>query len=467
MNTTIDSELRDAVIDTVIGIYTADINFNILFVNSLFNATYGYDEAEINGKPFFDIIFSNIDEAAIIREYLSENSCWKGRTMSVRKNGEEFPISFSICKIYDKRGRVEAYAGKIEDISETFKNEEEINRSKRFLKFALDSLATMVIILDETGVIIHFNEAFRKFEKEQSEKSSAWTGLNFLDLMDIRASEGASSSAHAAAGIRDVIRGNKDVFEMEYLFESEDDDIWFWITVTRFKETFPPRFVVSFERITERKKAEAELIRARLGAEAANKAKSRFLANMSHEIRTPMNAILGYAQHLLREQSLSKKQREYVEIVNRSGKHLLELINDILDMSKIEAGKMSINSEDTDFFALIDDIKNLFKGKADEHNIYLDFFTGEDVPQYIYVDGKKIRQVIINMISNAIKFTATGGIKVRVKKLADDTAHPKCHISVEVEDTGCGIAKEELDKVFETFEQTGNGIKQGGGTGLG
>jgi len=466
MKKMIDGGLRDAVIDTVAGIYIAGPDLKISFVNELFCAAYGYEENEIFGTPFFDLIFSDRDEASIISEYLAENPRWKGRTMSVRKNGEEFPVSLSICKIFDENGRLEAYAGKVEDISEIARSEEETSRSKRFLKFALDSLQTQVIILDENGVIIHFNEAFRKFGKEFKDRASSWTGLNYLDIMDAESSEGASSAAKAAAGIREVIGTLKDVFEMEYLFESVEDDIWFLMTVTRFKESAPARFVISFENITQRKITETELIRARQEAESANRAKSRFLASMSHEIRTPMNAILGYAQHLLREKSLEQKQREFVEIIDGSGRHLLELINEILDMSKIEAGRMTLNLEDTDVFALIADAGNMFRGRAEERGIYLEFSIDGSVPQYIYADGKKIRQVLINMIGNAIKFTAEGGIRIRVKKCGDVSGSSKSLISIEVEDTGCGIPADELYKVFEIFEQTSSGVEHGG-TGLG
>ncbi len=459
--------LQKAIMNAGDGFYITDAGFMISFVNNIFSGIYGYEKNEADGKPFFETIFLDRGDAELIREHLTENHCWQGRVMSVRKNGEEFPISLSISKIFGEDGRVEAYAGKTGDISEIVKKEEEISHSKRFLKFALDSLQTQVIILDENGVIIHFNEAFKKFGKDYRDRASSWAGVNYLETVDAEAADGSSPAAKAAAGIRDVMRGNKEIFSMEYPFNTSSENIWFLMTVTRFKENIPPRFVIGFENITERKTAEDELVHAKFEAESANRAKSRFLAGMSHEIRTPMNAIMGYAQHLLREKTLSQKQREYVEIIDQSGRHLLELINEVLDMSKIEAGRMSAVPEDTDLFALMNDVKNMFEVRAEEKGIYLNFSIGEDVPQYIYADGKKIRQVVINIIGNAMKFTSEGGIAVHVSVVSEDHKSSRSVIAAEVTDTGCGISEDELDKVFKLFEQTGAGIKQGAGTGLG
>jgi two-component system sensor histidine kinase/response regulator len=462
-----EKNLFRAIMNTGDGRYITDADFNITFVNNVFNSIYGFSENEAHAKPFFETVFMAGDDAEQIREYLSECSEWRGRIPSVRKNGVEFPVALSIGKLFGDDGAVEAYAGKVEDISEIVKAEEEISHSKRFLKFALDSLQTQVIILDENGTILHFNEAFKKFGREFKDRARSWTGMNYLDIMDEEAAEGSESSAAAADGIREVIHANREFFNMEYFFEVADEKIWFSMTVTRFKEHIPPRFVVSFDNITERKNAGAEMVRAKLEAESANRAKSRFLASMSHEIRTPMNAVLGYAQHLLNEKSLSKKQHEYVEIISRSGNHLLDLINEILDMSKVEAGRMTLNTEDTDFYAIMNDVKNMFKDRVFEKNLYLDFSIDESVPQYLYADGKKIRQIIINIVGNALKFTNEGGVRVRAGKLSDEIHGSRSVIFVEVEDTGCGISKDEVDKVFEVFGQASFGSAAGGGTGLG
>lgn len=448
------------------GRYITDAEFRLTFVNNVFDSIYGFEKGEALGGSLFDVVLPSAEDAAIIREHLVECHSWKGRVMSLDKSGREFPVTLSIGKLFDEKGAVEAYAGKVEDITEIVKAEEEISHSKRFLKFALDSLQTQVVVLDETGVILHFNEAFKNFGRKYRDFTRSWAGVNYLDMLDEEAEGGSESSVRAAAGIREVMRSAREVFSMEYSFESCDENICFSMTVTRFRESDPPRFVVSCDDISEIKKAEAEMAKARLEAESANRAKSRFLASMSHEIRTPMNAILGYAQHLLREKGLTDKQREYVEIIGRSGQHLLGLINEILDMSKVEAGRMTLNLEDTDFYAIVEDVRNMFAEKVHEKGLYLELFIDEKIPQYIYADDKKLRQVIINMVGNAVKFTREGGIKVR-SYISDGLDTSRSTISVEVEDTGCGIAADEIDRVFEVFGQAGPGSSMSGGTGLG
>jgi PAS domain S-box-containing protein len=217
--------------------------------------------------------------------------------------------------------------------------------------------------------------------------------------------------------------------------------------------------------IREREQLETDLIRAREAAEAANRAKSVFLANMSHGIRTPMNAILGYTQILQHDAAIGKKQHEYVDVISRSGEHLLGLINDILEMSKIEAGRAVLNQEEFDFYALADDIEAMFRVKADQKQIALEFARAGAVPRFICADCGKVREVIINLLGNAAKFTDEGGISVRVE--AEAGAAGECVIRVAVRDTGCGIEPDELERAFQPFEQTRSGRFQGSGTGLG
>jgi PAS domain S-box-containing protein len=219
-----------------------------------------------------------------------------------------------------------------------------------------------------------------------------------------------------------------------------------------------------FEDISEQKKSE-KLQVEKEAAVFANKAKSIFLANMSHEIRTPLNAILGFSQLMARDYSLTPDQKENISIINSSGEHLLALINDILEMSKIEAGRIQLNINNFSLHAMIDEVVSLFRPKAEEKNIYLKVEIKDDLPAFLKADEGKIRQVLINLLSNAVKFTGEGGIVLRV--WTDKSNIGELLLQAEVEDTGSGIADDELGKVFMHFEQTRSGRQAHVGTGLG
>jgi signal transduction histidine kinase/DNA-binding NarL/FixJ family response regulator len=217
-----------------------------------------------------------------------------------------------------------------------------------------------------------------------------------------------------------------------------------------------------------------ELQQAKERAEVANVAKSEFLSNMSHELRTLLNAILGFTQIMNRDRSLSQSQKNNLNIIGRSGEHLLELINDVLDMAKIESGKLLLQETDFDLMESLDLIVEMFQMRVDAKNIYLNLETSADLPQFIKTDEKKLRQVLINLVSNAVKFTQTGGITIRVyldnssTPLTSDESHPeRLNIYFSITDTGTGIADQEFDKVFDPFAQTESGRKSEQGTGLG
>ncbi|MFZ1029268.1 MAG: ATP-binding protein [Limnoraphis robusta] len=221
--------------------------------------------------------------------------------------------------------------------------------------------------------------------------------------------------------------------------------------------------------ITDRKQVEAqlqaqniELETARKNADAANRAKSTFLANMSHELRTPLNAILGFSQLMAKNPIFATASKE-LEIINRSGEHLLSLINDLLDLSKIEAGKIALDEKSFDLYFLLETLEEMLKIRAEAKQIKL-FFERYDIPQYIKADEKKLRQVLINLIGNAIKFTDKGSVTLRVR--SQNFQQPNTLI-FEVEDTGAGIAPEEIDQLFDAFVQTSAGRQSQQGTGLG
>ena len=208
-----------------------------------------------------------------------------------------------------------------------------------------------------------------------------------------------------------------------------------------------------------------DLENAKNTAEAANRAKSLFLANMSHELRTPLNAILGYAQLLERDLTINTDQGEEVRIISQSGKNLLSLINDVLEIAKIEAHKTTLYNNSFDFYDFLRSISELFHSRTVEKGLFFTLEKDNNLPQYIKCDENKLRQVLINLLGNALKFTETGSITLRVK--SEDPTKNIHTLYFEVEDTGIGIAPDDLEKIFEPFSQSSDNIDKTEGTGLG
>ncbi|MCP4714495.1 MAG: hypothetical protein GY868_05205, partial [Deltaproteobacteria bacterium] len=260
-------------------------------------------------------------------------------------------------------------------------------------------------------------------------------------------------------------------------------------TAYRDKDGKAVRFVGTQHDITERKRAEEALQQAKKEAEAANQAKSVFLSNMSHELRTPLNAILGFSQLLGRSPNLEPEQQENLDTIRRSGEHLLALINQVLNLSKIEAGRLRLDEIDFDLYHLLTDVESMFDLPATEKGLSLRFELAPDLPRYVHMDNVKLQQILINLLNNALKFTAAGGVTVAVKSekhvsegpqdsdisasplrllpgraVAQDTAF---FLHFSITDTGPGIAADELETLFEPFAQSKSGYEAQAGAGLG
>ncbi len=242
------------------------------------------------------------------------------------------------------------------------------------------------------------------------------------------------------------------------------------------------------QQIRDRAHAEESLQQAKEAAEIANRAKSEFLSKMSHELRTPLNAILGFTQVLTRDPALTRHQRKFIEIISRSGEYLLSLINDVLEMSRIEAGQISLNPVSIDLYRLLDSLTEMLQLKAESNGLRLTCDRSSDLPRFVTADESKLRQVLINLLGNAIKFTQQGHVTLRVSLVSLEGEGLQVGSRVEsrevnpphsprrpflstlhfqVEDTGPGIAPEEMDLLFQAFSQTETGRKSQQGSGLG
>lgn len=329
--------------------------------------------------------------------------------------------------------------------------EESEARSKAVINMAVAG----IIILDETGKIELFNPAAEKMFGHSSDEVLG-ISIGFL-IPGLRDMEHDAESGYFKALLDSRIEkedlGFAGLRKRGGLFPLELGISEFWMDGQL-------KYVGLVTDVTERKKAQNEINRAREQAETASFAKSTFLANMSHEIRTPMNAILGYAQLLLMNSNLTGENAEAVKTIERSGTHLLSLINNILDISKIESGRMEVKAEEFDLGQLVHDIRKMFEERCRNQGIALSTPAINEGEYRVRGDVGKLRQVLINLVGNAVKFTKEGSVSLTLEKRNNHEFH------FEVEDTGCGIPADKLEAIFEPFKQV-SGNANLGGTGLG
>nr|MBI1230855.1 PAS domain S-box protein [Cytophagales bacterium] len=349
--------------------------------------------------------------------------------------------------------------GTYQDISYWENLENEIKSNFEKFKQLFDLSPVGIALTDfETGNFLEVNSAFADptgYTKE------ALKSLSYRDLTP--ADELQKEDPYLA----ELIATNKfDFFEKNFIrkdgtifpaiirgirFVNEDHR---WVTLSVIQD------------ISEQKRHEAQLREAKEAAERANLAKSEFLANMSHEIRTPLNGVIGFTD-LLMQTPLSDTQLQYMRTVHQSAHALLDLINDILDFSKIESGKMELSVEKSDLFLLGEQVADITKYQAHSKHLELLVSVSQSLPRYLYVDDVRLRQVLVNLLTNAIKFTSKGEVLLKVSEKEDLGGGRKVY-RFSVKDTGIGIAKDKQEKIFEAFSQEdASTTRKFGGTGLG
>src|SRR5579864_1175516 len=374
----------------------------------------------------------------------------------IRKDGSRFPAVVSVTALRDAQNAIIGYlligtdnSARKEVEAERMLLDQRVRDQQFYTRSLIESNIDALMTTDPRGIISDVNK-----------QMEALTGCTRDELIGAPFKNYFTDPELAEAGIK-LMLGEGKVTDYELTARNRDGKetvVSYNATTFHDRDRKLQGVFAAARDVTERKRYEQSL-------QQANRAKSVFLANMSHEIRTPMNAILGFSQLMLRDQDLTPRQCQYLGTINRSGEHLLALINDILEMSKIEAGRTTLNLTTFDLPRLLNDLEMMFRVRTDEKKLSFSVEIVGDVPQFIVTDINKLRQVFINVLGNAVKFTEQGGIVLRLR--ADRTGAMGPFFRVEIEDTGPGISPEDQDKLFRHFEQTKTGQQAGTGTGLG
>ena len=339
------------------------------------------------------------------------------------------------------------------------RSEEKLRSSESRFRVMYEESPLGLVLTDDYGVITDVNRAFLEMLEQTKELIGKTTFFNLIPQEHVRVKH------EVIVGLKN----NKRAGPVEIsLWTSDNRQVPVILNLVLLQDhTQNPQVLIVVENITYRKESEIELIGAKEAADRANKAKSEFLANMSHEIRTPLNAIMGFSE-LLAEQLRDSKQLEFVDVINKSGKNLLLLINDILDLSKIEAGRITIELEPVNPQGLLNELTRIFSLSIQEKKLGFNIKSDPSLPESLLLDETRIRQVLFNLVGNAVKFTNHGGISLTCRSVskAEDTS--KIDLMFEVTDTGIGIPADQHGTIFQAFrQQEGQSTRKFGGTGLG
>ncbi|OUL36340.1 hybrid sensor histidine kinase/response regulator [Nostoc sp. T09] len=354
----------------------------------------------------------------------------------------------------DAAGNILGIVATTRDISDRKQAELALQKSEERFRSLIEATSQIVWSTDPEGAFITDQPQWRAFTGQTVEELWGWGWLNTVHPED----KADTTEVWLAA------LANRTVYEADLRIQRDDGEYRYFsargVPILNADSTIR-EWVGANTDITERKQAEIALAKAKEAAEAASYAKSEFLANMSHELRTPLNGILGYAQILQRSKHLHEEERSRIDVIYQCGSHLLTLINDILDLSKIEAQKVELMPSDFHLPAFLQGVAEMCRIRAELKNISFQYQLASELPIGIRADEKRLRQVLINLLSNAIKFTDAGSVTFTISYGSEGK------IRFEIRDTGIGVPQDKLQAIFQPFEQAGDGRRQTEGTGLG
>ncbi|NVO05744.1 MAG: PAS domain S-box protein [Rhodoferax sp.] len=437
-----------------------DLQGNIIYANGKFSEISGYSHAELLGQNH-RIVNSGLHPQAFfvgMWNTIAQGQVWHGEICNRSKGGALYWVDATIVPLLDANGLPEQYIAIRTDISVRKAMEATLAEQLRFVEVLLEATPTAIYLKDRQGRYLRFNKAF---ETLLGIARADWIGKTVFDLVE------GDTAAMLNAKDQDLFaQGRVQTYEAQFRNRQTGEmrEGLYWKAPLTDAQGQVSGLVGTILDITEKNRIEQELRDAKRNAEDASRDKSDFLGNMSDEIRTPMNGVIGMTDLAL-DLEQNPTQREYLRIVKNSAQSLMVILNDVLDFSKIEAGKLNIEAVRFPLVATLDESLESLRSRAQQKGLVLESSLQPDLPAEVIGDPVRLRQILTNLCDNAIKFTAEGGVYVRLGSVPTATGH---ELQITVRDTGLGIPADKQQGVFEAFSQADTSTtRRFGGTGLG
>ena len=440
------------------GSLIRDAEGNVIWMNEALERILGYTLKEMKGKAFGTVLLGEGTNMHVYHEAVDAAKVYKTYEVELKvykKDRTPIWVFISNSPLLNEMGVVERQIGVFVDITERKKADEQL----KMLSLVASNTTSGVVINDSNGNVEWINNAFEKI-----------TGYNLKDVQGKHLGDtlrGELTDSSIIERARDLSR-NKQSFEVDLLAYRKDGQM-LWISVINSvivnSEGEVDKYIEVIIDITSKKKVELELISAKEQALQLNRAKDMFISVMSHEIRTPLNAVIGMS-HLLLDEDPLESQKENLSVLKFSAENLMRLINDVLDFTKIETGNVQLEKASVNLGELVQSVTNSLQYRANEKDIYIKQSVDPDIPQMVIADSARLIQILLNLVSNSVKFTEKGGVTIDLKVLEQNI--DTVRIRFAVIDTGIGIAPDKQGTIFESFKQAElDTTRKYGGTGLG